>query len=49
MITLQANNYTIIRDDYREERIAFFNEEPQQFNLKRDGMENSGRGWVAAW
>lgn len=38
MLLLQANNVTLIRDNYREEQIAFFNSEPDQFNLKKRGL-----------
>jgi hypothetical protein len=38
MLKIQAGNTTVIRDDYREEKIAYFNEQPQQFNLKRSGL-----------
>lgn len=35
MLQIQYNNNTLIQDNYREERIAFFNRNPEQFNLKR--------------
>jgi hypothetical protein len=38
MLQIQAGNTTVIRDDYREERIAFFNTQPEQFNLKKRGL-----------
>lgn len=38
MLQLQFGATQVIQDDYREEQIAFFNSEPEQFNLKRRGV-----------
>jgi hypothetical protein len=38
MLQIQSGNVTLIRDNYREEKIAFFNTEPDQFNLKKRGL-----------
>lgn len=37
-LQIQAGNTTVIRDNYREEQIAFFNSQPQAFNLRKRGL-----------
>lgn len=43
MLQIQAGNITVIKDDYREEQMAFFNSQPEQFNLRKRGfLEDEG-------
>lgn len=37
MLRLQFGGIEVIQDTYREEGIAYFNSEPDEFNLKRRG------------
>ena len=36
MLKFEYGNITIIQDNYREQNISFFNQNPTQFNYKRD-------------